>query len=219
MPLGPMKALEFAHKAILVTTAALERDVLAAETPDIARDMVARVDFLSAFISVHVAGEEKAMYPPLAAKLAHVDETFLMEHRDEEQIYDDLRGLVTRCAESGSAQQLQELRRSIIALRALSDSHVKKENQLVLAWIGANFEIAEQAEMIGGILSVIPKEDMPKYVPWIVRCQEPEAAVAYVSILQKSAPAPLFEAAKSWIRDGVDAQRWTLLTGRIPELG
>lgn len=219
MPLGPMKALEFAHTAILVTTDRLERDVLAAATPDAVREMVSEVDFLARFIRVHVAGEEKAMYPPLAAKFAHVDETFLMDHRDEEQIYDDLLGLATRCAEGGSEGQLRELQRGIIALRALSDSHIKKENEIVLRWVGENFEISEQAEMIGGILSVIPKEDMPKYIPWIVACQEPEAAVAYVTILKKSAPAPVFEAAKGWIREGVEAERWSLLTERIPELG
>jgi hemerythrin-like domain-containing protein len=213
-----MKALEFAHTAILVTTEEIEREVLQAKTPDVARNLKGRVDFLAQFIAAHVAGEEKALYPPLAAKLAHVDETFLMDHRDEEQIYEDLRGLTDRCAERGQEAELRELQRSIVVLRALSDSHIKKENQIVLGWIFEHFDVPAQAEMIGGILSVIPKEDMPKYVPWIVQCQAPDAAVAYVSIMQKNAPAPLFEAAKRWIQQGVSAERWSLLTGKIPEL-
>jgi len=218
MALGPMKGLEFAHNAIVATTADIEQVVLAARTPEVATELRPRVQFLARFIHGHVRGEEHAMYPPLAAKVPHIEKTFLVDHRDEEQVYADLEGLTSRCAEAGTAASFDELRRRVSVLRAISDLHVKKENEIVLPLIGEHFDTQEQAAMIGGILSVIPAADMPRFVPWITACQTPELAVAYVGILAKNMPATAFAAAKGWIRDGVPHERWALLVQRVPEL-
>ncbi|UCE30341.1 MAG: hemerythrin domain-containing protein [Burkholderiales bacterium] len=215
---GPMQGLRFAHNAILKTTAEIEQAVLGAVTPEVALTLQPTVDFLAGFIAVHVAGEEKALYPPLGERVPHIGDTFLHEHREEENLYAELRGLIGRVAETGAERDLQSLRRDVIALRALSDSHVHKENEIVLGLIFEHFDAEAQGAMLGGILSVIPPADMPRYVPWIVRCQEDAQAVAYVSILAKSAPAPVFAAARGWIKGGVDAARWALLVEKIPAL-
>lgn len=218
MPLGPMKALEFAHTAISVTTAQIDDEIRAATSPEVAVALRERVRFLASFVHVHVTGEEQALYPPLAAKVPYIESTFLVDHRDEEQLYVELEGEIGHCADAGTGASLAHLRRQVAILRAISDSHIKKENQIVLPLVGEHFAIDEQAAMLQGILAVVPREQMPRVVPWLVSCQPPPAAVAYVNAIAQAMPPPVFAAARGWIQGGVTAERWTHLCEHVPAL-
>jgi hemerythrin-like domain-containing protein len=218
MPAGPMKALEFAHTAIAVTTAEIDDAVRTASSPEVAVSLRERVEFLASFVKVHVEGEEQAMYPPLAAKVPYIESTFLIDHKDEEQLYIELEGEVRRCADEGSAARLEHLRRQVAIIRAISDSHIKKENLIVVPLVFEHFSVEEQAAMLQGIISLAPREQMPKIVPWMTTCQSPMAAIAYVSALSVSMPPPVFAAARGWIRNGVSAERWDHLVTHVPAL-
>ncbi|MBW2463991.1 MAG: hypothetical protein JRH11_20250 [Deltaproteobacteria bacterium] len=84
--------------------------------------------------------------------------------------------------------------------------------------IAERFSPPEQGAIVNDILSAIPKEAMPKLVPWIVERQSVEDAVAYVSALRGAMPPPVFAAARGWIEGGVAPERWRALVERIPEL-
>lgn len=213
-----MKALEFAHTAIAVTTREIDDAVRTASSPEVAVALRERVRFLAGFVHVHVDGEEKALYPPLAAKVPHIESTFLFDHRDEEQLYAELEGEVGRCADEGTGARLEHLRRQVAILRALSDSHIKKENQIVIPLLFENFSVEEQGAMLRGILSLLPQAEMPKLVPWMTMCQSPPAAVAYVNALSGAMPPPVFAAARGWIQGGVSAERWAHLCEHVPAL-
>ena len=48
--------------------------------------------------------------------------------------------------------------------------------------------------------------------------QSPEGAVAYVEVLAKTMPPPVFEKAKGWLKDGIPGELFQHLTGAVPKL-
>ncbi len=214
---GLIDTLRFVHTAIQVETEHLESRVREATRPEDVADLGPAVDQLAELVDFHTRGEELGMFPPLREKWPTIDETYILDHEDERKHYADIKANIERCGR-GDAGALAQLRRQTVALATQTESHIRKENTLILPFICDHFSPPEQGEMVGKIISTIPQEKMAAAVPWIIDRQPVEAAEAYVRALMKVMPAPAFEAAKGWIASGCREHRVAELRERIEEL-
>lgn len=215
---GPIDSLRYVHTAIEVEAARLETRALEASSPADASALAEDLAWLGELIGYHTRGEEAGLFPPLAEKLPHVHDTYLFDHVEERELLARLEKNCAACSGSNGEAALAELKRDAVALNAHAKSHIHKENDLILPLVHEHFPPPDQAKMIQAILATIPPEKMAKAVPWIVERQGPEEAAAYVRVLMHAMPEPVFAQAKTWIRAGIDAQRWADLTNRIPAL-
>lgn len=213
---SPIDALRFVHTAICVEVRDIEQEAHE-QSPD-AATLVERIEFIARIIDLHTKGEEVGLFPALRERVPHVDDPYLFDHREEKELLDELREVARACADGGTEGDWQRLRRQTVALVEHVDAHVGKENGLILPLVAEHFAPPEQAEMVGKIVGTIGPQDMQAAMPWVVRCQAPDDAEAYVRGLMRAMPPQAFAAAKGWIEGGVPAERWNDLTARIPEL-
>lgn len=214
---GPIDTLRFVHTAILVETTHLENRVREAGRPEDVADLGDAVDALAELVDFHTHGEEVGMFPPLREKWPTIDDTYLLDHEDERKLYAAIKADIARCA-NGDANALASLRRHTVALATQTESHIRKENTLILPFVGEHFSPPEQGTMVQNILGAIPKEKMAAAVPWIVDRQPIEEAEAYVRAMMVAMPPPVFAAAKGWIAAGCRDERVAALRERIEEL-
>lgn len=217
---GPIDSLRYVHAAIEVEASALERRAREASSPAQAGALADDVAWFAEIVGYHTRGEEAGMFPPLAEKLPHVHDTYLFDHVEERELLDRIEKTCGACAEAAGdgMDALEALRRDTVALAAHAQSHIRKENELILPLVHEHFPPPEQAVMIKNILATIPAEKMAKVVPWVVERQSPDGAAAYVRGLMHAMPEPVFAQARGWIQSGIAAERWSDLTARIPEL-
>lgn len=211
---SPIDSLRFVHTAIQVESAALVS--LAADAAALPA-MQGRLTDLADLIRAHTAGEEAGLFPALAERYPHYADTYLHDHVDERQTLDEAAAALA-AAVAGEAGAQGRLQAALLRLQLHAHAHIAKENELVLPLVAAEYSVPEQVAMVQKVLSTIPPQEMPRFVPWIVARNPLPAACAYVRILQGAMPPPVFEMAKGWIRNGVDAERWQGLTAEIEGL-
>jgi len=213
---GPIDSLRFVHAAILAEADGIEAAAAAATPADVGalRD---RVAYFSNLVNLHTKGEEVGLFPKLAERHGQLPAPYLHDHEDERALFAEILELCDACQKDDAAA-LARLRRQTIALNAHASSHIAKENTLVIPLVGELFSPEEQGAMIQQILSTISPEEMAKAVPFIVSRCNLDMAAAYVGALAGAMPPPVFEKAKGWIADGVDADKVAALKQKVPAL-
>jgi hemerythrin-like domain-containing protein len=212
---GPIDSLRFVHAAILAEADELETLVASTTTPSEAGALAERIDYFGELVNSHTKGEELGLFPPLVERDEAIAETYLFDHLEEQATFAELSALAARCRE-GDTDALARLRRETVALVTNVQSHVAKENELILPRVGELFAPDEQARMVGAILSTFTPEETARAVPWIVARLDPDTAAAYVNVLAHAMPPPVFDAAKGWIRGGISDEQWHALVERAP---
>ncbi len=212
---GPIDTLRFVHAAILAEADAIEAEV--AGDGDLAA-LPVRVGFFAELVEAHTRGEEKGLFPRLAARFPELDKGYLADHESERALFREIAELAARGA-GGDASVRPRLARQAIALTEHARSHIQKENELLLPLVAATFSADEQGAMVRDILSVFTPAQMAAGVPFIVSRCDDGMACAYVEALSRAMPPPAFEAAKGWIRGGCDPTRVALLASRVPAFG
>ncbi len=212
---GPIDSLLFVHSAILAEAAAIEDAAHSATTVEVP-ELRDRIAFFSRLVDLHTKGEEKGLFPRLAERQDQIPTPYLHDHVHERKLFSELLDLCDEC--KSDADAFVRLRRQSIALREHATAHISKENEILIPLVHETFTPEEQGVMLADILSVIPPEDMAQAVPFIVsRCDE-DTAAKYVGALAGAMPPPVFEKAKGWIADGVDAERLAALKQKVPAL-
>lgn len=212
---SPIDSLRFVHDAILRESARIDDAVHGHLDPKGAEQLRAEVAFFADLVHKHTHGEEVGLFPRLVEREPHFAETYLHDHADERALFRELEDLLARVAR-GDSSALPLARRTSTALRSHASAHVEKENRYVLPFVAASFDVPAQAAIVQAILATIPPEDMPRVVPFIVDRVGDESACAYVGVLSRVMPPPVYEKAKSWIRAGCQADRVALLSERVP---
>jgi iron-sulfur cluster repair protein YtfE (RIC family) len=212
---GPIRALRFVHNAISAQAKLVEERAYSADGFEQARALAPEVHILTDILRGHIKGEDDGYFCTLAERAPNSVEAFTFDHREESARLDEIDRLVDACS---SNDDVVALRRAVTVLREQVDHHMKKEEEILWPLTESLFSPPEQGQIIQAILSVIPKEAMPKLVPWIVSMQSPQDAVAYVQVLERAQPPEVFAMSKRWIESGVSSERWSELVGALPSL-
>jgi hemerythrin-like domain-containing protein len=214
---GPIDTLRFVHSAIVAEAVRLEERAHGDLDEHLAASLREDVAFLGGLLDAHTKGEEVGLFPRLDEKLPHYSDGYLFDHEDERALFAELDGLLKRAAE-GDEAAWPLARRELVALRCNATAHVSKENGLVLPLVCELFSPEEQVAMIQNILSTIDPASMPRIVPWIFNRVSADEAEGYARALHKAMPPEVFAKARTWIADGVEAERLADLTKRFPEV-
>jgi hypothetical protein len=214
---GPIDSLRFVHAALCVEADAFERNVREAANPADVAPLHKGFGILAEISEYHTRGEEIGLFPALKERSADIDTTYLYDHEDERAMFLEIQDNLA-ASSRGDEKALARLKRQSVAFNEHLQTHVRKENELILPYVSKNFSPPEQGAMLQKILSTIPQDAMSWAVPWVVERQLPDAAEAYVRALMGAMPPPVFEAAKGWIREGCSEARVADLQSRIPEL-
>ncbi len=215
---GPIRALRFIHDAIRAEYALLDDAVSGYTTPGQASAIVEPVKMLTRLIRGHVHGEDAGYFPALEAKAGPITKPFSMDHDDEGARLDALDACVDRCAAGGTQADLIELKRSIAIEGAIIDQHMAKEERLLWPLTEELFTPPEQGAIVGAIIAVIPREEMPVLVPWIMQRQTDADALAYVAVLEKAMPPPAFTMIMGAVKARTTEACWANIAGARPEL-
>jgi hemerythrin-like domain-containing protein len=207
----------FVHKAIVAELNSLEARASAAQDAKSVGELADDLAFFTELMKLHHLGEESAVFPLLDENSPGYAATYLFDHEAERA---HLESLVTqaRTAGEGGELNLKAFQKELSLLVSAGLTHIEKENSLVIPELAERLSPPEQGALVGKVLSVIPKEKMPGIVPWVVARQSDDDAEAYVRGMMAGMPAPVFEAAKGWIKGGIEEARWTELSRRVPEL-
>ncbi len=215
--MAPIDGIRFVHAAIVNEARDIELQTHSAATPEEAGALLDRLEFYAELIDGHTRGEELGLFPPLVQRNPHFADTYLLDHDDERALLAEVVALAREC-QVGDASALERLRRQTVALTEHAESHVRKENELVLPVCREMFPPAEQGAMVSTMLSAFSPEVMARAAGWIVSKVDADTGAAYLGELSAVMPAPVFDGTKASVRDTVGPQRWSELVERSPAL-
>jgi hemerythrin-like domain-containing protein len=207
----------FVHNAIVAELRSLEERAVAAQDAKSVGELADDLEFFSELMRLHHLGEESVVFPMLDENAPGYAATYLFDHEAERTHLESLIAQA-RTAREGGELNLKGFQEELSGMVSAGLTHIEKENTLVIPELAERLSPPEQGELVGKVLGVIPKEKMPTIVPWVVARQSDDDAEAYVRGMMAGMPAPVFEAAKGWIRGGIEEARWTELSRRVPEL-
>lgn len=214
---GPIYSLMFVHNAITAELRSLESRASQAKDAKSIGELADDLSFFTELMQLHHKGEESVVFPMLDENAPGYAATYLFDHEAERAHLDSLISQA-QSARDGGELDLKGFQKELTGLVSAGLTHIEKENTLVIPELAERLTPPQQGELVGKVLGVIPKEKMPAIVPWVVSRQSDDDAEAYVRGMMAGMPAPVFEAAKGWIRGGVPEARWTELSRRVPEL-
>ena len=140
--------------------------------------LLGRFKFYRSVLHEHEHGEEEFFFPFLEEKFRYVAATYVFDHNEHSGLYDEIEELLTglRQAQGNSerAELAQRLNRQAIALNVKMDSHIYKENELLVPAFEEHFTLEEQGKVMDQamktIMSIAP-ELMMQIFPWEFRAQ------------------------------------------------
>jgi hypothetical protein len=195
----PVRGIRFIHRAILVEAGKVE--ALAAEGQKTA--VAERLPFFERVLHLHNTGEEVALFPDIDARQPDVIPAYLLDHREEKQLFATLR---EACATGGPA-----LVRAAAAVAAHLRLHIKKEEELIVPLMERLFSIPEQGAQVGKMMGQFTPADMGQILPWLVTSLEVEDRRAYLSLMEKAAPPDRFAGVLGMLRAGLAPEVWASL--------
>jgi hypothetical protein len=193
---SPVRGARFIHKAILTEARKLEDLAAEGRTEAVAQ----RLPFLEKVLHLHNTGEEVGLFPDLDAKMPEVVPAYLLDHREEKQIF---AGLQDACAGGGPA-----LIKATSALATHLRLHIKKEEELIIPIAERLFTTSEQSVQVGRMLSQFTPADMAEVLPWMVTSLEIEDRRAYLNLMEKALPPERFAGVLGMVRAGVSPEIW-----------
>ncbi len=214
---GPIHGLKFVHKAISEELRSFEAQAAKASSATAIGALADDLHFFRDAMSYHHLGEEVGIFPLLDEGTPGYAATYLFDHKAERAHLDSLCKQAS-AARNGDAIDLSSFRRELSTVVDNGLAHIDKENTLVIPVLAERYSAPEQGAIVGKVVGAIPKEKMSALVPWIVARLDHDEAEEYVRGLMAAMPAPVFTAAKGWIRGGVPETTWAALQERIPEL-
>jgi len=215
MTAGPIHGLRFIHAAIRAQAADIVARSQSIDSPADARQLLAAAQFLAEATSGHARGEDVGYFPTLAERAGGVVEPFGTDHVEENARLDRFVAAVEGCS---SDEDLANVRELASALRDSLHEHMVREETVLWPLTEQHFSPPEQGAIIGAIIGAVPRESMPRLIPWMVEWQSADEAVAYVKMLKHVQPPEVFRVTVGWIREGVSPARWKDVAAGMPEL-
>ena len=223
---GPMHSILYIHNAILHEFKSLEETAKALnyDSKGDAGALLDRFQWFRNVLTIHEDSEESSMLPQMEQRFRYSSVTYEFDHGVHTGFYDLIEQLLGRIGNSGSAtdrrSNVRELYRETVALHAVMDEHIDKENQILIAAFDEHFSVEEQAAMLAEIMGHLPPEMMQEALPWMFSSQPgTDDREGFVRELLEMAPPPMLPATVGLLASSADQKHWADMLARIPELG
>ena len=222
---SPMQSILYIHNAILKEFRDLEETskALNYDSKGDAGALLDRFQWFRNLLSIHEHSEEASIFPHLEKKFRYSSVAYEFDHGVHTRFYDLIEQLLANVQSTGSGADrrgsVQELYRQMVALHAVMDEHIDKENQILVVAFDEHFSVEEQSAMLDEIMEHIPPDFMPQVLPWMFNSQpgadEREAVLREVIGM---APPPMLPAMIGLLAGAAAQHDWVEMLKRIPEL-
>jgi hemerythrin superfamily protein len=165
---SPVRGIRFIHEAINREAADLAR--LAKSGPLDSK----RIALFKKILSIHAKGEEVGLFPAIEKRAADVVAPYLLDHREEEHLLEELEGKDPHAAAVRLAEHLR--------------LHIKKENEILGPLLERILTPEEQLKHVGEMMAVFTPADMGEILPWMITWLDTTDRRAYVGILAHALP-------------------------------
>jgi iron-sulfur cluster repair protein YtfE (RIC family) len=211
MSAGPIRGLRFIHQALRAAGSDIARRSAACNDPEAVKGLAEAVNGYTAAARGHAQGEDDGYFPTLTERAPGVAESFVFDHREEQQHLDDMDRLVADCP----ADQLEAFKQLCTVVCAQMELHMRKEEELLWPLTEEKFSPPEQGAIMQAILGAIPKAQFPSLLPWLVNNLELDEAVDYLQLLQRLQPPEVFQTTLGWMRDSVRTDHWSAIDTKL----
>jgi hypothetical protein len=221
---SPMNGALYAHKAFRKELETLE-GLAGSGAPageEQVEELAERIAFFHPVVKGHNDGEEAILWPAIDGKFPNISTPYTLDHQADEATFqkiESLLGDLRSAAGDERAAVAERLRRAIVALNVAVAHHSRKEDAHLAPLVVGNFPVEEQSALAVGMVGYLPRELMPRILPWMLEAISVEERVDYLSILKALMPAERFQAAAGWAKQGLPSDEWATLVERMPELG
>ena len=177
---------------------------------------------MSQVLRVHEESEETAIFPEMDNRYKYVSETYLYDHQRHSGGYDEIEGILTSLGgargNSTKVELAQKLHRQAIALDAVMDLHIDKENELLYPLYDMTFTEEEQQSMEQKIMSHMLPDFMPRVAPWMFRHQGLNDREGMLRYGMKIFPPEHLGPMLKLLSGAVTTPEWEEMRKKIPEL-
>ena len=222
---GPMHSILYIHNAILKEFRDLEETTKALnyDSKGDAGALLDRFQWFRNVLAVHEESEEASMFPPLEKRFRYSSVTYEFDHGVHTGLYDLIEQLLGRVQSTGSSADrrgsVREVYREIVALHAVMDEHITKENELLMAIFDEHFSVEEQGAMLAEIMGHLPPDLMQEALPWMFNSQPgADDREGFLREMMGMAPPPMVSAMVGLLASTAPQQDWAEMVKRIPKL-
>jgi hypothetical protein len=189
---SPLRGIRFIHDAICREAEDLER---CAKDGPLDPD---RVALFEKILRMHAKGEELALFPAIEERAGDVVAPYLLDHREEEEIFAGLRGPGYARAATLLSEHLR--------------LHIKKENEILTPLMERLMTPPEQGAHLGKMMSVFTPADMGEVLPWMLNWLSVEERRAYVGMMEKAMPPDRVQGILGMLRAKLSPEVWQSLS-------
>ena len=171
---------------------------------------IERFRFFNEGLVWHAHGEENAIFPALEKVAPLVAEAYVKDHRGLDAAFDEL-------DRAYSARDPLQTARATAVFRFHLNIHLDKEDTHLYRIFKERDPLPEQWKAIGLMSREVPQERFPEATEWLFQLMGQDDRENLIRVWQTAMPAPVFAAAKGFIKKAIPSD-WANLTERIPTL-
>ncbi len=219
----PLQLYVFTHDAILHEVADIEERAKELNRDDSAAitEFAEHLSWFHTVVASHERAEEEVLFPAMNDRHEFIAEAYFFDHDDfEKHVWAGIDSAIAGLTGAGNGARKEDamrLYRESVALHEHMRLHIAKENELLLPKLETEFDISEQAEMVGAMAALGNPQLLGQGVGWMYKWQTAQQREEMVRYLHTNLPAEAF-AGISGILAGINADDWAEVQRRIPEL-
>ncbi|KAI5083971.1 hypothetical protein GOP47_0000140 [Adiantum capillus-veneris] len=130
-----------------------------------------RFELLRLIYAQHSNAEDEVIFPALDSRVKNIAPTYLLEHKDEDHLFDLMSELLSSAQRESNASLSKKLKRELLwcteAIKTSLSKHMSKEEKQVFPLLLKHFNVEEQATLVWQFLCRIPVSLLQKLLPWI----------------------------------------------------
>lgn len=212
---GPLKTWYDLHEALdhEVTGIAADAEAL---TLDRLEAFATRFWAFDRELRAHSEVEDGIMFPAIAERGGTIEADLGQEHRDEQLAVYAVGAALLQANATRTEGALAALAGLTAEMRDSLKAHLEREEATALTQVDHLFSADEQSLLFRTIISSLPAD--PQLQPWVTSALSPDHLELRLRNIASSMPAPALAALMGQIHDGVDADTWSVVESRTPDL-
>ena len=212
---GPLKTWYDLHEA-------LDHEVtgIAADAADLTLNRLdafaARFWAFDRELRAHSEVEDGIMFPAITERGGAIPDELLQEHRGEQLAVYAVGAALLQANATRTPDALAALTGPTADLRDSLKAHLELEEATALTQVDGLFSDDEQSALFRTIIGSLPPD--PQLQPWVTAALSPEHLELRLRNIASSMSTPALTELMRQIHDGVDAETWSVVESRTPDL-
>ena len=167
-------------------------------------------------LRAHSEVEDGIMFPAITALGGTIEAALGQEHRDEQLAVYAVGAALLHANATRAEAALAALVAPTAEMRDSLKAHLELEEATALTQVDGLFADDEQSALFRTIIGSLPPD--PQLQPWVTAALSPEHLELRLRNIASSMSTPALTELMRQIHDGVDAETWSVVESRTPDL-